>query len=75
MRPSVFCVMLALPQQFESMFELTMLVEDHFFCSFVCCLLDNVFMSRELISSLVSELLQFDRYRFPCHILIDSCEP
>jgi len=56
--------MLALPQQFESMFALRILVGDDFFCSFVSCLLDYVFMFRELTRSLVSELLQFDRYRF-----------
>ena len=46
------CVMLALPQQFESMFALRILVGDDFFCSFVSCLLDYVFMFRELTRSL-----------------------
>ena len=49
-------------------------MEDDLLCSLVGCVMDNLFMSRELTSALISELSQFDRYRSPCHILIDSYE-
>jgi len=38
----------------------------------IFCLLDNVFMSRELTSFLLSGLSLFDGYRFPRYIVIDS---
>ena len=38
----------------------------------IFCLLDNVFMSKELTSFLLSGLSLFDGYRFPRYIVIDS---